>query len=270
MARTVDDVALLLSVIAGKDDTCIDPRQPDEVPVQDYVGALTGDIEGLRIGVVKEGFDTEDSMAEVDAVVRAAATHLGTLGAVVEEISVPEHAQAMPVWLAQTIEGAVNNLYHGLHAYQTRGWYNTRLMTSFGRAIKSNGSDFSMTVKLGVLVGQYMREQYHGAFYGRAQNLTRELTAAYDRCLQDFDLLLMPTTPQTAHEIPPSVNEDRMTYVGQALNMVQNTAAFNLSGHPSISVPCRDVSGLPVGVMLSGRHLDDATVLRAAHAYMNS
>ncbi len=121
---------------------------------------------------------------------------------------------------------------------------------------------------MGILVGHYMREQYHGAFYARAQNMARVLSSEYDKVLATHDILLMPTTPQQAHATLPSVEEDRMTYVANALNMVHNTAPINLTGHPSISVPCQGVSGLPVGLMLTGRWMDDATVLRAANAYM--
>jgi len=113
-----------------------------------------------------------------------------------------------------------------------------------------------------------MREQYQGAFYARAQNMARGLTAAYDRALEAHDILVMPTTPQRAHSHIPSVEEDRLAYCRQALNMVSNTAPINVSGHPSISVPCAGVSGRPIGMMLTGRHMEDATVLRAAHAYM--
>ena len=269
MSRTVDDCALMLQAIAGKEDTCIDPRQPDVVPVQDYTAALTGDIKGLKIGVVQEGFGLLESMAEVDSTVREAAKFLGSLGAEVQEISVPDHARAVPIWLGVIIEGAANNGQYGLHAYQTRGYYNPRLMASVLRSGKANGGDSSPTVKLAVLTGHYLREQYHGTFYARAQNLSRVITESYNKALEQVDLLLMPTTPQTAHAAPPTWHEDRMASVGAALNMAQNTSPFDLSGHPSISVPCRDVSGLPVGLMLTGRHFDDATVLRAGHAYMN-
>jgi amidase len=77
----------------------------------------------------------------------------------------------------------------------------------------------------------------------------------------------MPTTPQSAYKLPASPEVVRKTLVRQALNMVANTAAFDLTGHPSISVPCKDVNGMPVGLMIAGRHFEDATVLRAAHAY---
>lgn len=270
MSRTVEDTALMLQVIAGKDDTCIDPRQPDEVPVPDYQAALTGDISGLKVGLLEEGFGHPDSMAEVDDTVREAIKALAGQGASVETVSVPMHRAGVPIWLGIIVEGAIQNGAHGLHAYQTRGWYNHRLMAAIARSNKANGGDNSPTVKLGKLVGEYLREQYYGTFYARAQNMARDLTKAFDQALAKVDVLAMPTTPMTAHEIPPSVLEDRMTSIGMALNMAQNTSIFDVTGHPAISVPCRDVDGLPIGLMFVGRHMDDATVLRAAHAYMNA
>ena len=268
MARTVEDAALLMNVIAGKDDTALDPRQPDSIEVPDYLGALTGSVQGLKVAVVEEGFGSPESMPEVDQAVREAAKYLASLGAEVSEISVPEHRRVVPIWNCVAIEGGIDSFYHGHAAYQNKGWYNTRLMSAMSRAVLTNAHDFSATAKLGALIGHYMRERYHGVFYGRAQNMSRVLTAAYDKVFESFDLVLMPTTPQTAHEVPPSPEEDRVTYVAQALNMVRNTATFDLTGHPSVTVPCRDVKGLPVGLMLTGAQFTDATVLRAAHAYL--
>lgn len=267
MATTVEDCALMLQVIAGKDDTAIDPRQPSTIDVPDYRAALEGGLRGLKIAVVREGFGTPEATAEVDAAVRAAAEQLAGLGAEVREVSVPEHRWVVPIWNAIAIEGGVDSFYHGHAAYQTKGYFNTRLMSAMSRAIVTNGGDFSATAKMGVVVAHYMRERYQGVFYGRAQNQARVLTAAYNKILAEADLVLMPTTPQTAHLMTESVEKDRKAYVAQALNMVRNTAAFDLTGHPSISVPVHGVSGLPIGLMLTGRHFEDATVLRAAHAY---
>jgi len=268
MTRTVADAALLLEVIAGPDDTAIDPRQPGRIERQDYTAALTGSVEGLRIGVVEEGFGTPDSMAEVDEAVRRAAKALARAGATVESVSVPEHAWAVPVWNAVAIEGGVDSFHHGHAAYQTQGFYDTRLMSAMKRAMKTHGRDFSATAKLGLLVADYMADHYEGTFYGKAQNLSRAIARAYDRVLAGFDLLLMPTTPQTAHKAIPSQEDDRIAHVSRALDMIRNTAVFDLTGHPAISVPCRDVSGLPVGLMLVGGQFRDDVVLRAAHAYL--
>ncbi len=267
MTRTVQDAALLLSVIAGKDPDNADPRQPDQVDSEDYTEALSGEIKGLKIAVVSEGFGSQLAMPAVDSAVREAIKVLEGLGAEVREISVPEHNTVVPLWNAIAIEGGVSSFYSGHHSYQNKGWYNPGLMSAMGRGIKTHGGDFSPTAKLGTLVADYMTDQYHGVFYGRARNLTTQLTRVYNQVFESFDLVVMPTTPQTAHEIPPSPEEDRKTYIRQALNMVANTAAFDLTGHPSITVPCRNVESLPVGLMLTGRHFEDATVLRAGHAY---
>lgn len=270
MAKKVEDCATLLGVIAGVDDTAVDPRQPDAIDVPDYQAALTGDIKGLKVAVVREGFETPESMDSVNKAVRGAIKQLEALGAEVAEVSVPMHSAVVPLWNCIAIEGGIDNFYHGHTAYQHKGYYNPRLISAMMRAIKTNGGDFSPTAKLGALVGHYMREQYHGVFYARAQNLSRSLTAAYNAVLNSADLVVMPTTPQTAHAAPPSPEENRAEHISQALNMVHNTATFDLTGHPSISVPVNGVDGLPVGLMLTGRLFDDATVLRAAHAYQQA
>ena len=270
MANSVEDAALLLSVIAGKDDDNADPRQPDKVKSEDYVKGLTGDLKGLKIAVVREGFGSPMAMPEVDGAVREAIKLLARLGAEVTEISVPEHLMVGPVWTAVAVEGGVDSFYHGHHAYQHKGWYYPRLLSAMKRGIKTNGGDFSPTAKLGALLYGYMTDHYHGVFYARARNFSNQIQAAYDKVFKAFDLVAMPTTPQTAHKVPESPEIDRKTWVRQALNMVANTATFDLTGHPSCTVPCKDVKGLPVGLMLTGRHFEDATVLRAAHAYQRS
>jgi len=270
MANSVDDAALLLSVIAGKDAENADPRQPDKVRTEDYAKALSGDVKGLRIAIVKEGFGSPMAMPEVDGAVREAIKVLTSLGAEVTEVSVPEHKMVGPVWTAVAIEGGVDSFYHGHHAYQHKGWYYPRLMSAMKRGIKTNGHDFSPTAKLGVLLYEYMSDYYHGVFYGRARNFSNQIQAAYNKVFGSFDLVAMPTTPQTAHKVPASPEVDRKTWVREALNMVANTATFDLTGHPSCTVPCKDVKGMPVGLMLTGRHFEDATVLRAAHAYQES
>lgn len=270
MTRTVEDAALLLSVIAGKEPDAADPRQPGQIKTVDYVKALSGDMKSLKVAIVKEGFGSQMSMPAVDTAVMNATKVLAKLGAQVKEISIPEHKTVVPLWNAIAIEGGVSSFYAGHHSYQNKGWYNPRLMSAMGRGIKTHGGDFSPTAKLGTLIADYMTDQYHGVFYGRARNFSTQLTNAYNKVFESFDLVVMPTTPQTAHKLPPSPEDDRKTYIRQALNMVANTAAFDLTGHPSITVPCKGVKGLPVGLMITGRHFEDATVLRAAHAYQQA
>ncbi len=110
-----------------------------------------------------------------------------------------------------------------------------------------------------------MHRNYHNRYHAKAQNLRVLLRAAYDRVLADHDVIAMPTIPFPATEIPPS-DAPREVYVDAALNMQQNTCPFDVSGHPAFTIPCGMVGGLPVGLMLVGRHFDEATLIRAAQA----
>jgi len=115
-----------------------------------------------------------------------------------------------------------------------------------------------------------MQERYHGRYYAKAQNLARTLTAAYDDALRTVDLLVMPTTPMKATRIP-QIDAPREEKVVRASGMNgglnANNCPFNVTGHPVMTVPCGLSGGLPVGMMLVGRRGEDATVLRAAHAF---
>ena len=262
MGRTVADVALTLDVIAGKDP--LDPRQ-DEVPVQAYTEALGGGANGLRIGIVSEGFGLSLSEPDVDAGVRKALGVFNELGAETREMSIPDHSQAGAIVWGLVAEGSAALIRSNGAGYGWQGEYNVGLMETLGRARQSQANDFPPTVKMLLLVGTYMSERYHGRMYGKAQNLRRVLRAAYDRALDEVDVLAMPTTPMKAHKYVPDLNITGT--IGDGWNMVENTGPFNMSGHPAVSIPCGKSDGLPVGLMLVGKRFDDATVLRAAHAF---
>ena len=266
MTRTVYDAALLLEVIAGKDP--LDPRQGD-VPVQDYTGALAGGASGLRVGVLTEGFGLEESAPQVDEKVRQAANRLAELGADVQDVSVPWHSKANGVIWGLIAEGATALLQSSGTGRHFEGQYNAGLAQALGHGLKSQGNDLPPTVKLVLLIGSYMTENYSSTMYAKAQNMRRELRAAYDDALAQYDLLLMPSTPMPAH--PNDANGDPHAVIDHGWDMLANTAPFDMTGHPAISVPCgKTTEGLPVGLMLVGRHFDDATVLRAAHAFEQS
>src|SRR6266516_6590974 len=203
MARSTRDVALMLSVIAGPDG--LDPRQQAGLQPQDYLGALTGDVAGLRIALVKEGFGIAGlSEEDVDHLVREAAHHFEKLGASVEEVSIPWHRQAMAVWNAVAVEGATRLMVAGEGmATGWKGRYTTSLMDRFARG-RLDGDKLSETVKLTLLAGEWMQQAHHGRYYAKAQNLARTATAAYDQVLADRDLLVMPTLPLKATPIPPA------------------------------------------------------------------
>jgi amidase len=100
-------------------------------------------------------------------------------------------------------------------------------------------------------------------------NIVRRLTAAYDAALAEHDLLLMPTTPIKATKLPES-GAAREEIVEKALNMISNTAPFDLTHHPAMAIPCGMSDELPVSVMLIGRHFNEATIYGAAHAFEQS
>src|SRR3712207_8684745 len=105
-----------------------------------------------------------------------------------------------------------------------------------------------------------------GAFYAKAANLVPTVIASYDAVLADHDLLVMPTLPMRATQIP-AADAPVEELVARALEMIPNTAPFDVTGHPAMSVPCAMSDGLPIGMMLVGRHGDEATILRAADAF---
>lgn len=265
IAATVSDVALLLDAIAGEDG--LDPRQKG-VQVDAYAQALQHDIEGLRVGIVTEGFGWPGlSEQDVDELVEASARRFSEQGARVSTISIPLHRDGIHIWNAIAVEGAAMLMVRGNSmGTNWKGHYSTSLLDAYARGRITRADDLSDTVKMVVLLGQYMQDSYHGRYYAKAQNLARTLTKAYDDALRTVDLLVMPTLPMKATLIP-AADASREEKVARALEMIPNTAPFDVTGHPAMTLPCGKLDGLPIGMMLIGKRWNDATVLRAAHAF---
>jgi amidase len=264
IGRSAADVALLLEVLAGPDG--LDPRQPPGLRSEAYSKRLTGDASGLRIGIANEGFAWPNSEPDVDAMVRQAAQRLGRAGATVNEISIPLHRDGVHIWNAIAVEGATMLMVAGNSmGTNWKGHYTTSLLDFYGRSRRVRANDLSETVKLVILLGQYMQDNYQGRYYAKAQNLARTLRAAYDEALKGVDLLLMPTLPLKA-TLLPAPDASREEYVARALEMISNTCPFDVTGHPATTVPVGMSASLPVGMMLIGRHWEDGTALRAADA----
>jgi amidase len=262
MSATVADNALLLEVLAGPDG--LDPRQQG-VPAEDYTAALGRGAAGLRIAVVSEGFGHANSEPEVDAKVRQAADAFRNLGATVDEVSIPLHRMGQAIWLPVAAEGATAQMMLGNgYGFNWKGLYVTSLL-DFHAGWRDRADELSDSLKLTMLLGHHMIKNYRGYYYAKAQNLARQLGAAYDRALADYDLLLMPTLPIKASKLPDD-DAPIGEIVARALEMIPNTSPFDVTGHPAMSLPCGKVDGLPVGVMLIGRHYAEKTIYRAAHA----
>jgi amidase len=263
ITANVRDNALLLEVIAGPDG--YDPRQYAP-KVHRYTEALTGDAAGLRIGLLKEGFGHPTSEKDVDAKVHKAAQLMGKLGARVEEVSIPMHLMGGALWLPIGIEGLTQTMMWGDgYGLSRPDLYVTSLM-DFHRGWRRRANELSETTKLFTLLGTYINKHHGSRYYGKAMNVTRKLIAAYDEALEKYDLLLMPTTPMKAQPMPQP-GASREEYVGRALEMIANTAPFDISHHPAMAIPCGMSDGLPVSMMLVGKHWDEPTIYRAAHAF---
>ena len=199
--------------------------------------------------------------------VREAAQRLTRAGATVSEVSIPLHRDGIHIWNAIAVEGATMLMVAGNSmGTNWKGHYTTSLLDFYGRSRRVRANDLSETVKLVILLGQYMQDNYQGRYYAKAQNLARVLRAAYDEALNGVDLLVMPTLPLKA-TLLPAPDASREDYVVRALEMISNTCPFDVTGHPAATVSAGMSAGLPVGMMLIGRHWEDGTVLRAADAF---
>ena len=265
MARTVTDTATLLQAIAGPDSH--DPRQIG-CKTQNYVKALAKGAKGLKVAILKEGFGHPESEKVVDQKVKVAANSFKKLGATVKQVSIPMHLDGLHIWNAIATEGATELMLKG-NAFGTNweGYYNTALLDAYARGWRSRPNDLSETVKMTMLLGEYMHRNYNGRYYAKAQNLSRQLRDAYDAVFEEFDVIIMPTLPMTATKLP-APDCSREENVDKALNMLRNTAPFDCSGHLAISIPCgMSSAGLPIGMMIVGKRYDDAMVLQAARAF---
>jgi amidase len=182
-------------------------------------------------------------------------------------VSIPLHLDGLHIWNVIGTEGTTSQMVKGnALGANWKGHYSTKLLDAYAKGRHTRPNDYSETVKMIMLLGEYMQTEYNGRFYAIAQNLSRKLKQAYDDALEQFDVLIMPTTPMKATRFPgPEASKEE--YIARALETIPNTAPFDLTGHPAINVPCGMSEGLPVGMMVIGRCGEDATVLRVAHAY---
>jgi len=239
MTRTARDSALMLNVIAG-----YDPADPTTsvLPVPDYTAALTGDVKGLRVGLLRAHF-TDVAVPEVRAAVEAAAKQLERAGAVVDDVNLAQVAHVAPASAAIVASEAL--AYHA-------AW------------MRSRAQDYQPDVRERLRLGAFVS----GAHYVRSQQLRALVRAEIDEALARRDVLLGPATP-----IPAPVLGERETTLGDGPSdtrsaLIRLTRPFNFSGHPSCAAPCGFTSdGLPIGLQIVGRPFDEATVLRAVDAY---
>ncbi|XP_046339775.1 amidase-like [Haliotis rufescens] len=265
MTKTVFDCALMLEVLAGYDDGR-DPRQLPHITVPEYTKELESGISGKKIGVLKEGFDvcTEPDVVEI---VRREVDRLKKAGAEVEEVSLPTHLDGPAIWNAVILQGAYNCMVKGNgNGLFWKGFYGVSLQEAVSRGLYTRPQDMSGILKSFCLMAEYMDRKYENKFYAQGQNLTMMLTRAYDSVLAKYDVLVMPTLPYKASKIPSS-DSTLKEQLEVGLTMITNTCPFDSTGHPALSINAGFSEGLPIGMMIVGRHYDETTILKVARAY---
>ena len=270
MTRTVEDAATALQATAGFDG--LDPRQGREVPeTYDALSKLDGGVAGLRIGILKEGFEGPIQPEVYQAVLEASEV-LSAAGAEVTKISVPEHHIARIAQDAMTPEGVLSMYQVGFMGAFSRTYYPSSIIAAVRQFNRQHGSGAPARTKLSLIIGEYARRNFDGVAYAKGHNVRKGIIAAFDKALSEVDALIMPTCIAVAPKFEPP--KDRMEIaeksVGKRAIPNINRMPYNYTGHPALAVPCGKVNGLPVSMQLVGRFFDDALLLRIAYAYQNA
>ncbi|MCL2503999.1 MAG: Asp-tRNA(Asn)/Glu-tRNA(Gln) amidotransferase subunit GatA [Coriobacteriia bacterium] len=258
-ARNVTDCASALGVIAGHDqmDATSVPR-----PVEDYPADCTGDIEGLRVGLVTDALEMEGCSAEVhDAVVDAAA-RLGGLGASVGEAKLPSAYHGLSAYYIIAPAEASSNLarFDGIR-YGHRASDASDVLDLH---MRSRAEGFGPETIRRIMLGTYaLSAGYYDAYYGQAQKARALIAEDFARAFCEFDVLLMPTAPTTAFKIGEKTADPLSMYLADIY-----TIPVSLAGKPALSLPIGlgATSALPVGLQIIGDHFAESTVLRTARA----
>ena len=258
MARTAEDLGLLLNVMAGhdrRDSTSL------ERPAEDYNRDLAKPLKGLRVGLPKEFFAAGMS-ADVQTAIEAAIAEYKKLGATVVDISLPNMGLSVPVYYVLAPAEASSNLsrFDGVR-YGYRAAEYTDLLDMYKR---SRGEGFGAEVKRRILIGTYVLSHgYYDAYYIRAQKLRRLIAQDFVAAFRHCDVIIGPTSPSTAFRIGEKSSDPVQMYLSDIY-----TIAVNLAGLPGMSIPCGfDGGGLPVGLQIIGNYFDEARMLNVAHQY---
>ncbi|TVP87752.1 MAG: Asp-tRNA(Asn)/Glu-tRNA(Gln) amidotransferase subunit GatA [Alkalicoccus sp.] len=256
ITRSVEDNAYVLQQIAGHD-----PRDSTSVgkAVPDYLAALTGDVKGLRIGVPKNYMGEGVSKGVRDRV-KEALEVLKELGAEVDEVTLPHTKYGMTAYYVLASSEASSNLarFDGIrYGIRSEG---ENLIDTYKQ---SREEGFGDEVKRRILLGTFaLSAGFYDAYYLKAQKVRTLIKQDFEDLFLNYDLIIGPTSPTTAFQIGQNVDDPLTMYANDVM-----TIPINMAGVPAISVPCGLSDGMPVGLQIIGRHFDEETVYRAAHAY---
>ncbi|WP_062106189.1 Asp-tRNA(Asn)/Glu-tRNA(Gln) amidotransferase subunit GatA [Bacillus niameyensis] len=257
ITRTVEDNAHVLQVISGldsHDSTTVNKEVPN------YTESLTGDVKGLKIAVPKE-YLGEGIGEEAREAVLSALKVLEGLGATWEEVSLPHSGYGVASYFLLASSEASANLarFDGVrYGYRTPDPKN--LMELYK---KSRSEGFGNEVKRRIMLGTFaLSSGFYDAYYKKAQQARTLIKQDFDNIFEKYDVVIGPTTPTPAYKIGEMVDDLVTMYARDLL-----TIPVNLAGLPGISVPCGFTEGLPLGLQIIGKHFDEQTVYRVAHAF---
>lgn len=258
LTKTVEDTAIILNVIAGRDrrdSTCID------APVPDYTKSMMDDIKGIKVGIPKEYF-TEGIDKDVEESVKQAIGMLEDLGGEVLEISLPHTEYAVLTYYIIAPSEASSNLarYDGVK-YGFRASEPRNLLDMYSR---TRAEGFGEEVRRRIMLGTYaLSAGYYDAYYLKALRVRTLIKRDFEEAFKKVDVVMAPTSPEAAFKIGEKTDDPIKMYLSDVL-----TIPCNIAGLPGISVPCGlTANGLPIGVQVLGRPFDEETVLRVAHAF---
>jgi len=258
MARSAEDLALMLNVMAGFDERDSTSLQRDR---EDYTRNLEQPLSGLRIGLPREFFG-EGLSGDVGQAVDAAIAEYKKLGATVVDISLPNSRLSIPVYYVLAPAEASSNLsrFDGVR-YGHRAAEYTDLADMYE---KSRTQGFGAEVKRRILIGTYVLSHgYYDAYYLQAQKIRRLIAQDFVEAYKQCDVIMGPTSPTTAFNLGEKGDDPVQMYLSDIY-----TIAVNLAGLPGMSIPCGfGANGMPVGLQIIGNYFDEARMLNVAHQY---
>ena len=258
-ARTVEDAAIMLEAIAGRD-----PHDATSVPlaVPPFAKSFREDLKGVRVGVARE-YSVDGMEPGVDSAVKASIKQLEHLGAEIIDISLPNTEYALATYYITAPAEASANLarFDGVK-YGLRLEEPTLLKTYE----RTRGEGFGPEVKRRIMLGTYaLSSGYYDAFYVKAQKVRTLIKQDFDRAFEQVDVIAAPTSPTVAFPLNSRTNDPYQMYLADVF-----TIPANMAGIPGISIPCGFSDNLPVSLQLLGKSFDEQTLLGVAHAYEQS